>query len=82
MIALTGRWPPEYRYRHAYQEIDHWPLYEPVTKFNALVDGAPQLPLLLRQAFREAVSGSPGLSIWTFSASPPSWWKKPKSTQR
>ncbi len=60
VIALTGRWPAEYRYRHAYQEIDHWPLYEPVTKFNALVDGAAQLPLLLRQAFREAVSGAPG----------------------
>ena len=60
VIALTGRWMAEYRYRHAYQEIDHWPLYEPVTKFNALVDGAAQLPLLLRQAFREAVSGSPG----------------------
>ena len=60
VIALTGRWMAEYRYRHAYQEIDHWPLYEPVTKFNALVDGAAQLPLLLRQAFREAVSGAPG----------------------
>ena len=59
VIALTGRWMPEYRYRHAYQEIDHWPLFQPVTKFSALVDGAAQLPLLLRQAFREAVSGSP-----------------------
>ena len=59
VIALTGRWMPEYRYRHAYQEIDHWPLFQPVTKFSGLVDGAAQLPLLLRQAFREAVSGSP-----------------------
>ena len=59
VIALTGRWSPDYRYRHAYQEIDHWPLFQPVTKFSALVDGAAQLPLLLRQAFREAVSGSP-----------------------
>ena len=58
VIALTGRWMPEYRYRHAYQEIDHWPLFQPVTKFSALVDGAKQLPLLLRQAFRQAVSGS------------------------
>ncbi len=49
---------PEYRYRHAYQEIDHGPLFQPVTKFSALVDGAEQLPLLLRQAFREAMSGS------------------------
>ena len=59
VIAITGRWPPIYRYRHAYQEIDHWPLYEPVTKYNAFVDSVEQLPLLFRQAFREATSGAP-----------------------
>ena len=60
VFAITGRWPPVYQYRHAYQEINHWPLYEPVTKFNALVDRVQELPILLRQAFREATSGSPG----------------------
>lgn len=60
VIAITGRQPPFYRYRHAYQEIDHWPLYEPVTKYNAFIDAVDQLPVMLRQAFREAISGAPG----------------------
>lgn len=60
VLAVTGRLPPYYRYRHAYQEIDHWPLYEPVTKYNAFVDAVDELPVLLRQAFREAISGAPG----------------------
>ena len=60
VIAITGRWPPDYLYRHAYQEINHWPLYEPVTKFNAYVDTVEQIPIVLRQAFREATGGAPG----------------------
>ena len=60
VIALTGRKPPLAQYRHAYQEIAHAPLFEPVTKYNVSVDTVEQLPYLLRQAFREATSGSPG----------------------
>ncbi|MSP13562.1 MAG: thiamine pyrophosphate-binding protein [Chloroflexi bacterium] len=60
VIALTGRKPPIERYRHGYQEIDHWPLYAPVTKFNAYIDTVEQLPVILRQAFREATAGKPG----------------------
>ncbi|MBI4296527.1 MAG: thiamine pyrophosphate-binding protein [Chloroflexi bacterium] len=60
VIALTGRRPPLQKYRHSYQEIDHMPLFQPVTKFNATVDRVEQLPLLLRQSFREATSGAPG----------------------
>jgi acetolactate synthase-1/2/3 large subunit len=60
VIALTGRKDPLYQYRHAYQEILHTPMFDPVTKFNAYVDSSEQLPFLLRQAFREATSGSPG----------------------
>ena len=59
VIALTGRWMPHYLYQQAYQEVDHRPLYDPVTKFNAYVDGVEQLPFLLRQAFREATTGAP-----------------------
>ena len=59
VIALTGRWMPHYLYQQAYQEIDHRPLYDPVTKFNAYVDGVDQIPFLLRQAFREATTGAP-----------------------
>lgn len=59
VIAVTGRWMPHYLYQHAYQEIDHRPLYDPVTKFNAYVDSVEQIPFMLRQAFREATTGAP-----------------------
>ncbi|MXY98553.1 MAG: thiamine pyrophosphate-binding protein [Gemmatimonadetes bacterium] len=59
VIAITGRWMPHYLYQQAYQEVDHRPLYDPVTKFNAYVDGVEQIPFLLRQAFREATTGAP-----------------------
>ncbi len=59
VVAITGRRPPEWRYRHSYQEIQHMPLYEPVTKYNVQADSIGELPSLLRQAFRAAVSGAP-----------------------
>ena len=59
VIAITGRKPPLSQYRNAYQEILHYPLFEPVTKYNVNVDTIEQLPYLLRQAFREATSGAP-----------------------
>mgnify|MGYP001584889659 CR=1 FL=1 len=60
VIALTGRRKSLHRYRHAYQEIEHGPLFQAVTKWSVTVDTVEQLPLLLRQAFREATSGAPG----------------------
>ena len=60
VIALTGSWSSIIRDKHAYQEINHWPLYEPVTKFNSSVNSVDELPFFLRQAFREATSGAPG----------------------
>jgi acetolactate synthase-1/2/3 large subunit len=60
VIALTGKKPPLFQHRNAYQEIVHGPLFEPVTKYNVDVVAVEQLPYLLRQAFREATSGSPG----------------------
>lgn len=59
VIAITGRHKPISQYRNAYQEILHYPLFEPVTKYNVNVDTLEQLPYLLRQAFREATSGAP-----------------------
>ena len=60
VVALTGRGAPMQQYRNYYQEVDHVQPFNAVTKFNALVDSAEQLPSLLRQAFREATSGAPG----------------------
>jgi len=59
VVALTGKKPPLSQHRNAYQEIVHGPLFAPVTKFSADVDTPEQLPFLMRQAFREATSGTP-----------------------
>ncbi|GIS83671.1 MAG: hypothetical protein CM1200mP15_23030 [Dehalococcoidia bacterium] len=60
VIAITGRRPQAGQYRHAYQEIDHLEPFNAVTKYNVGVTDPSQLPYLIRQAFREAVTGSPG----------------------
>lgn len=60
VVALTGKKPPLFLNRNAYQEIDHTPLFAPVTKYNVDVTAPEQLPFFLRQAFREATSGRPG----------------------
>lgn len=60
IIALTGRKTPIFQYRNAYQEIDHMPMFDPVTKYNVTVDTTEQLPFLLRQAIRESTTGAPG----------------------
>jgi acetolactate synthase-1/2/3 large subunit len=60
VVALTGKKPPLFQHRHAYQEIEHSPLFAAVTKYNVDVVTAAQLPFFLRQAFREATTGAPG----------------------
>jgi acetolactate synthase-1/2/3 large subunit len=60
VIALTGRRTQGKQFRHTYQEIDHAGLFAPVTKYDLLVDSVEQLPNRLRQAFREATTGTPG----------------------
>jgi len=60
VIALTGGRFPETKHRYVYQEIDDYPLFEPLTKFNAQVDIPERIPDLLRQAFRSASTGCPG----------------------
>jgi acetolactate synthase-1/2/3 large subunit len=59
VIALTGHKQPAHQHRNAYQEIPHATLYASVTKFDAQVDAAADLPRLLRQAWREAMTGTP-----------------------
>ena len=59
VIAFTGRKPPAHQHRNAYQEIPHHPMFSAVTKFSADVDAAADLPRLLRQAWRAAMSGTP-----------------------
>src|SRR6202166_4623667 len=59
VIALTGgRWGHQ-KHKMNYQEMDDFPIFSQVTKANFQVDSVGRLPDLLRQAFREATSGTP-----------------------
>jgi acetolactate synthase-1/2/3 large subunit len=60
VVALTGGSSPRTRYRHPYQEIDDMPIYEALTKFNAVVEEADRLQDLLHTAIRCATTGTPG----------------------
>ncbi|HLQ22205.1 MAG TPA: thiamine pyrophosphate-binding protein, partial [Gemmatimonadales bacterium] len=59
VVAITGGPFAEYRYRHEYQEVEHFRMFDPVTKLNAVVDRIDRLPDLMRQAFRAATTGTP-----------------------
>jgi acetolactate synthase-1/2/3 large subunit len=60
VIAMTGGRDAKTKFRKVYQEVDDVPAFEAVTKFNATVDDVARIPDMLRQAFRVAVSGTPG----------------------
>jgi acetolactate synthase-1/2/3 large subunit len=59
VLALTGRKRSAHQHRNAYQEVQHAPLFAPVTKFAANLDAAEDLPRLFRQAWSAAVSVPP-----------------------
>ena len=59
VVAFTGHKPIPQLHQNAYQEIAHAGLFQSVTRFSANVEAADQLPLLLRQAFREATGPTP-----------------------
>lgn len=60
VIAITGRELLRNQQRHAYQEVEHTGPFAAVTKYSGYVSGPVYLPQHLRQAFRSAVSGTPG----------------------
>jgi acetolactate synthase-1/2/3 large subunit len=60
VIAFTGGRDATTKFRGVYQEVDDLPSFDTVTKFNATIDDVGRIPDLVRQAFRVAVSGSPG----------------------
>jgi acetolactate synthase-1/2/3 large subunit len=76
VIAFTGGRDPKTKFRKVYQEVDDVPAFEPVTKFNATVDDVSRFPDMVRQAFRVAVSGTPGPVHLQFAAT------KARSTPR
>jgi len=60
MIAFTGGRLGHQKHKINYQEMDDFPLFTQVTKANFQVESVGRLPDLMRQAFREATSGTPG----------------------
>ncbi len=59
VIAITGRHVNTMQYRNAYQEVDHQPLFSAVTKMHAKIEALEQMQQVMRQAFREATTGTP-----------------------
>jgi acetolactate synthase-1/2/3 large subunit len=60
VIAMTGGRDPMTKYKHVYQEIEDFPIFETLTKWNAEVDDLRRVPDMVRQAFRAATTGMPG----------------------
>lgn len=60
VIAITGGPATAGRYRGAYQEVEDFTQFDPVTKLSMRVDDLARFPDLLRQVFRAATSGAPG----------------------
>ena len=60
VMALTGGRDPGAAHNGVYQEVDDLPAFVNVTKFSSVVDAVEQIPDLVREAFRSAVSGRPG----------------------
>lgn len=60
VIAITGGRLPRTKFRHVYQEIDDFPAFDQVTKFNGSVDDVTRFGDMLRHAFRVATTGNPG----------------------
>ena len=59
VVAITGHHIPAMQHRSAYQEVDHQPLFTAVTKMHAKIEVLEQIQHLMRQAFREATTGTP-----------------------
>ncbi len=60
LIAITGQVPSAMIGTDAFQEIDTYGLTVPITKHNFLVRSARDLPRVISDAFRIAMSGRPG----------------------
>lgn len=60
VLAMTGGWIPELKYKKSYQDAYDLPAFEQYTKWNASVEDVTRFPDMLRQAFRTATTGCPG----------------------
>jgi acetolactate synthase-1/2/3 large subunit len=60
LIALSGGAEARFENRHVYQQVDDAAMFVPVTKSQAHVSELNVLPEVLRQAFRDATTQTPG----------------------
>jgi len=60
VVAITSSVTTRGMYKHAYQELDQIPMFDPVTKWNGSVCVPDRAAELVRNAIRVAVSGCPG----------------------
>jgi acetolactate synthase-1/2/3 large subunit len=60
VFAVTGGPITATRYRHAYQDLEHFSQFDPTTKFNARVDDISRLSDIMQSGMRASVTGSPG----------------------
>jgi acetolactate synthase I/II/III large subunit len=58
VIAFSGGPESATRHKNLYQEFDDMPIFDRLTKFNAVIDLPERLPDLVRQAFRAATTGA------------------------
>jgi acetolactate synthase I/II/III large subunit len=60
VLALTTDIAVGSRGRYALTELDQEALFQPLTKWNRVIDQAAQIPEVLRAAFRQMTTGRPG----------------------
>lgn len=59
VVAVTGRHVPQFQHHDAYQEVLQREPLGRLTKFHAKIETLDQMQHLMRQAFREATTGTP-----------------------
>ncbi len=60
ILAITSDISVTARGRYALTELDQKALFEPLTKWNAVIHDAEDIPRLVRTAFKEMTTGRPG----------------------
>ena len=60
MVAITGQAASSKLHKEAHQVVDIVRMLEPVTKWNTRVEGAANIPEIVRKAFRVATLEKPG----------------------
>ncbi|MDU8925843.1 thiamine pyrophosphate-binding protein [Alisedimentitalea sp. MJ-SS2] len=60
ILAITSDVATTSRGKYPLTELDQPALFKPLTKWNASLDDASQLPSVVREAFRQMTTGTPG----------------------